>query len=128
MQALAAELRLPPLVCRLLLVRGHATVEPAKEFLRPRLERLHSPHSLPDAAVAVERLVRAVRDAETVLIHGDYDVDGICATTLLTRSLRYFGAKPVPFIPRRLEDGYDLSAFGRLFTRADSWAMRSLPC
>jgi len=84
-QALAAELRLPALVCRLLLVRGHATVEPAKEFLRPRLERLHSPHSLPDAAVAVDRLVRAVRDAVTVLIHGDYDVDGICATTLLTR-------------------------------------------
>jgi len=111
-QALAAELRLPPLVCRLLLVRGHATVEPAKEFLRPRLERLHSPHSLPDAAVAVERLVRAVRDAETVLIHGDYDVDGICATTLLTRSLRYFGARPVPFIPRRLQDGYDLSEAG----------------
>ena len=112
MQALAAELRLPPLICRLLLVRGHATVEPAKEFLRPRLERLHSPHSLPDAAVAVERLVRAVRDAETVLIHGDYDVDGICATTLLTRSLRYFGARPVPFIPRRLQDGYDLSEAG----------------
>ena len=112
MQALAAELRLPPLICRLLLVRGHATVEPAKEFLRPRLERLHSPHSLPDAAVAVDRLVRAVREAETVLIHGDYDVDGICATTLLTRSLRYFGARPVPFIPRRLQDGYDLSEAG----------------
>ena len=112
MQALAAELRLPPLVCHLLLVRGHTTVEPAKEFLRPRLERLHSPHSLPDAAVAVDRLVRAVRDAETVLIHGDYDVDGICATTLLTRSLRYFGARPVPFIPRRLQDGYDLSEAG----------------
>jgi single-stranded-DNA-specific exonuclease len=111
-QALAAELRLPPLVCRLLLVRGHRAVEPAKEFLRPRLERLHSPHSLPDAAVAVERLARAVRDTETVLIHGDYDVDGICATTILTRSLRYFGARPVPFIPRRLQDGYDLSEAG----------------
>jgi len=111
-QALAAELRLPPLVCRLLLARGYSAVEPAKEFLRPRLERLHSPHSLPDAAVAVERLARAVRDAETVLVHGDYDVDGICATTILTRSLRYFGARPVPFIPRRLQDGYDLSEAG----------------
>jgi single-stranded-DNA-specific exonuclease len=111
-QALSDELHLPPIVCRLLLVRGFSAVEPAKEFLRPRLERLHSPHSLPDAEAAVERLVRASRDGETVLIHGDYDVDGICATTLLTRSLRYFGAKPVPFIPRRLEDGYDLSEAG----------------
>jgi single-stranded-DNA-specific exonuclease len=100
------------MVCRLLLVRGYSAVEPVKEFLRPRLDRLHSPHGLPDAGAAVERLVRAVRDAETVLIHGDYDVDGICATTLLTRSLRYFGARAVPFIPRRLEDGYDLSDAG----------------
>ncbi len=112
MQALAAELHLPPLVCRLLLVRGYSAIEPAKQFLRQRLERLHSPQDLPDAGVAVERLERAVRDAETVLVHGDYDVDGICATTLLTRSLRYFGARPVPFIPRRLEDGYDLSDAG----------------
>ena len=112
MQSLAAELHLPPLVCRLLLVRGYASIEPAKEFLRPRLQRLHSPHGLPDAGLAVERLMRAVRDSETVMIHGDYDVDGICATTLLTRSLRYFGARPVPFIPRRLEDGYDLSDAG----------------
>ena len=112
MLALAAELHLPALVCRLLLVRGYSAIEPAKDFLRPRLQRLHSPHGLPDAEVAVERLVRAVRDAETVLVHGDYDVDGICSTTLLTRSLRYFGARPVPFIPRRLEDGYDLSDAG----------------
>ena len=112
MQALAAELHLPPLVCRLLLARGYSAVEPAKEFLRPRLERMHSALTLPDAAVALDRLARASRDGETVLIHGDYDVDGICATTLLTRSLRYFGAKPVPFIPRRLEDGYDLSDAG----------------
>ena len=110
--ALAAELHLPPLVCRLLLARGYSQIEPVKQFLRPRLDRLHSPNDLPDAAVAVDRLVRAVREAETVLVHGDYDVDGICATTLLTRSLRYFGARPVPFIPRRLEDGYDLSEAG----------------
>jgi len=109
---------LPPLVCRLLLVRGYSATEPVKDFLRPRLQRLHSPHGLPDAAVAVERLERAVRGAETVLIHGDYDVDGICATTLLTRSLRYFGARPVPFIPRRLEDGYDLSDAGVRAARA----------
>jgi len=111
-QSLAAELHLPPLVCRLLLARGYTAIQPAKEFLRPRLERLHSPHGLPDASVALDRLEQAVKNKETVLIHGDYDVDGICSTTLLTRSLRYFGAKPVPFIPRRLEDGYDLSDAG----------------
>src|SRR4029079_657311 len=57
-------------------------------------------------------LARAVERRETVMIHGDYDVDGICSTTLLTRALRHFGANAIPFIPRRLQDGYDLSDAG----------------
>jgi single-stranded-DNA-specific exonuclease len=61
---------------------------------------------------AVERLARAVRDQELVFIHGDYDVDGISSTTLLTRAIRVLGGKAMPFIPRRLEDGYDLSDAG----------------
>jgi single-stranded-DNA-specific exonuclease len=61
---------------------------------------------------AVERLVRALRDQETILIHGDYDVDGICSTTLMVRTLRTLGGKPVPFIPNRMRDGYDLTAAG----------------
>ena len=62
---------------------------------------------------AVERLVRAIRGGETILVHGDYDVDGISSTTLMTRTLRTLGAaKVVPFIPRRLEDGYDLGPAG----------------
>ena len=61
---------------------------------------------------AVDRLARACDAGETVLIHGDYDVDGICSTTIMIRTLREFGAKPVPFIPRRIEDGYDLGQAG----------------
>src|SRR5687768_7295608 len=61
---------------------------------------------------AVERLARAVRDKELVFVHGDYDVDGICSTTLLIRAIRAFGGEATPFIPRRIEDGYDLSDAG----------------
>ena len=57
-------------------------------------------------------LERAIRDSEQILIHGDYDVDGMCSTTLLTRTLRMLGASVIPFIPRRIEDGYDLGAAG----------------
>lgn len=46
------------------------------------------------------------------MIHGDYDVDGMCSTTLLLRAIRLFGGRAVPFIPRRIEDGYDLSMAG----------------
>ena len=109
---LAAELRLPESICRLLLARGHDSPDAAKRFLRPRLEQLHEADRMLSLDVAVERLVRAVRGGETILVHGDYDVDGICSTTLVTRALRSFGATVVPFIPRRLEDGYDLTEAG----------------
>ena len=109
---LAEELHLPPVVCRLLLARDHGTTASAKKFLRPRLEQLHEPSGLLGLDRAVGRLVRAVRSGETILVHGDYDVDGICSTTLLIRAIGAFGGRAVPFIPRRIEDGYDLSVAG----------------
>lgn len=112
MKDLAAALSLPEIVCRLLLIRGYVSAEEAKLFLRPRLGRLHDPLNLLSMDKAVERLSRAVRDQELVFIHGDYDVDGICSTTLLTRAVRGLGGKAMPFIPRRIEDGYDLGDAG----------------
>jgi single-stranded-DNA-specific exonuclease len=109
---LAAALSLPEIVCRLLLIRGYVSAEDAKLFLRPKLDRLHDPFSFLSMDKAVDRLARAVRDQEVVFIHGDYDVDGICSTTLLTRTIRGLGGKAMPFIPRRIEDGYDLSDAG----------------
>lgn len=110
--ALAAELLLPLPLCRLLLARGHADPDSAKLFLRPRLERLHDPYSMLTLDRAVERLAGAVRAGEMVFVHGDYDVDGMCSTTLLVRTIRGLGGRATPFVPRRLEDGYDLSDAG----------------
>ena len=110
--ALAGELRLPESVCRLLLRRGHASASAAREFLRPRLDQLHAPGAMRDLDRAVERLRLAIERGETVLVHGDYDVDGICSTTLVTRTVRALGGRAVPFIPRRVEDGYDLTQAG----------------
>ncbi len=109
---LAAALSLPEIVSRLLLIRGYVSAEDAKLFLRPRLERLHDPFEFLSMDKAVDRLARAVRDQELVFIHGDYDVDGISSTTLLTRAIRGLGGQAMPFIPRRIEDGYDLSDAG----------------
>lgn len=111
-RALMEGLSLPEIVCRLLLIRGHVTAEDAKLFLRPKLDRLHDPLMFLSMDKAVERLARAVRDKELVFIHGDYDVDGICSTTILTRVIRGLGGNAMPFIPRRIEDGYDLSDAG----------------
>ena len=109
--ALCRELNLPPLVCRLLASRGFRDVESAKRYLRPRLEHLHDPSTLGDLDRAVDRIVRGIRDREKFLVHGDYDVDGICSTTILVRTLRWLGGEAIPFIPHR-SDGYDLTAAG----------------
>jgi single-stranded-DNA-specific exonuclease len=89
-----------------------AEPEEAKRFLRPLLDHLHDPALLADAPEAAERVARAVRGGETILVHGDYDVDGVCATALLTRWLRELGGDVVPFVPHRVRDGYDFGAAG----------------
>ncbi|MEO8623285.1 MAG: single-stranded-DNA-specific exonuclease RecJ, partial [bacterium] len=95
-----------------LALRGHSPADTAKRYLRPRLDQLLPPEQMLDMGRAVDRLVKAIRDGETILIHGDYDVDGMCSTTLMTRALRLLGATVVPFIPQRLVDGYDLTDAG----------------
>ncbi len=110
-EGLRAELNLSDVACRLLAIRGHTAGEAAKRYLRPRLDQVEE-GGLLDLDVAIERLTRAARRAETVMVHGDYDVDGMTSTTILVRTLESIGAKPVPFIPRRATDGYDLTNAG----------------
>ena len=112
------ELHVPAAICRLLAARGYGAPDRAKAYLRPRLDQLADPNCLKDLDRAVERLVRALRDNETILVHGDYDVDGICSTTLMLQTLRTLGGNPVAFIPRRLQDGYDLTMAGVNAARA----------
>jgi len=109
---LQQELHLPAAICRLIAVRGFDQPNDAKEFLRPRLDQLDEPNCLTDMDRAVDRLVRSLRENETILVHGDYDVDGICSTTLMVRTLRILGGNAIPFIPNRMTDGYDLTDAG----------------
>ncbi|HUE96412.1 MAG TPA: DHH family phosphoesterase, partial [Longimicrobiaceae bacterium] len=111
-ERLAADLRLPLPLCRILAQRGFDVPEAAKRFLRPRREHLHSHSALAGIEEAGERLARAVRSGEMILVHGDYDVDGVCGTALLTRALTMMGAAVTPFVPHRLEHGYDLTSPG----------------
>jgi single-stranded-DNA-specific exonuclease len=110
--ALVASLGVPPAVARLLVLRGHADEAAARQFMKPRLDALHDPLLLADIGPAVERLQRAIRTGELILVHGDYDVDGICAAALYTRTLRALGARVEPFVPHRMTDGYDLGHAG----------------
>jgi single-stranded-DNA-specific exonuclease len=115
---LEAALRLPDTVCAVLAAREVTDPEQAKDFLRPRLDHLHDPEHLADGDAAADRIHGAISRGETILVHGDYDVDGICAAALLTRYLRSLGGVVVPFVPHRLEDGYDFGEGG--LRRAES--------
>jgi single-stranded-DNA-specific exonuclease len=110
--ALAGELGVPLPLAALLVQRGHGSLDAARRFLRPALADLADPHLLMGLDRAVDVIAAAVRAGQGILIHGDYDVDGQCATALLTRALRAAGARVTPFVPHRLRDGYDFGPAG----------------
>jgi single-stranded-DNA-specific exonuclease len=107
---LARQLNVPPLVARLLLLRGIETPEAADRFLNPSLSHLHDPYLMAGMKTAVERLRSAVERGEKILIYGDYDVDGTMAVVVLLTALRSLGAKVDAHIPHRLTDGYGMRA------------------
>jgi len=111
-RALAEALSLPATLAALLVQRGLGAPEAARGFLRPALDALSDPYRLAGMDQAVAAITRAVEQRETILVHGDYDVDGQCGTALLTRALRAAGARVEPFVPHRLRDGYDFGPAG----------------
>lgn len=90
----------------LLVARGVTDPSAAAAHLTPRLTSLHDPAALPDMKAATARIARAIERGETVLVHGDYDVDGVTGTTLLMRLFARLGARAQWHIPNRFTDGY----------------------
>jgi single-stranded-DNA-specific exonuclease len=106
--ALAAAIKVPPVVAKLLCLRGLADPEAAERFLKPSLDHLNDPFLLAGMTQAVDRLLRAIASRERIVIHGDYDVDGVTSTVIMRRALEMLGANVAHFIPERLTDGYGL--------------------
>ncbi|MBV8075557.1 MAG: single-stranded-DNA-specific exonuclease RecJ [Planctomycetaceae bacterium] len=109
--ALSREANLSPLVAQLLLNRGIDEPRRARAFLQARLGSLHDPELLPGAAEAADRIVSALRRLKRIIIYGDYDVDGVCGTSILWACLRLAGAGDVGYyIPHRVDEGYGVNA------------------
>ena len=102
------ELALHPAVARLLVQRGISEPDDARRFLHPSLADLHDPSLLADLERAVDRLLHALANRERIVVHGDYDVDGVSATVMLRRALALLGGDVDHYIPERLTDGYGL--------------------
>ena len=90
--------------------RGVASKAEVSEFLNPKLKLLADPFLIPNMDAAVERLWKARENNERLLIYGDYDVDGVSSTALLTEMLTELGWTVQPYLPGRFDDGYGLSA------------------
>lgn len=106
---LTAVLQCHPILSALLVNRDIVDHRSAIDFLQPSLGNLRDPHNLCDIAAAVSRICQAIENNEKILVFGDYDVDGVTATCLLTEFLEEVGAMVSYYIPHRLQEGYSLN-------------------
>ena len=100
---------IPPLLAAILSARGITQPDQARRLLTPRAEPVLDPMLLRDMDRAAARVRRALETGEHLAVYGDYDVDGITSTCLLTDCLRSLGGQVTPYIPDRLEEGYGLN-------------------
>jgi single-stranded-DNA-specific exonuclease len=104
-------LRTPQLaatVAGLLVMRGISDGEAAEHFLAPALSHLHSPYLLAGAKPAIDRIEAAIENKESILIYGDYDVDGTTAIVILKTAIELCGGTAEFHVPHRIRDGYDM--------------------
>jgi len=109
---LASQVKISALLAQCLINRGFSEIAAIENFLSPRLKNLADPFLLPNMAAAVERLLRAHEQDQSLVIFGDYDVDGVTSTALLTEVLRALGWRVEFYLPNRMDEGYGLSADG----------------
>lgn len=109
---LASLLKISPLLAQCLINRGLSEPAPIQDFLHPRLKHLADPFLLPNMTAAVERLLLAHSRGESLVIFGDYDVDGVTSTALLSEVLGALRWKTNYYLPHRMDEGYGLSQDG----------------
>lgn len=102
---------LPLPIAQVLSARG-ISPEESPAFLEPRLEDLNDPFLMRDMDKAVERIITAMKESQKIMVHGDYDVDGVTSLSLLYRNLTSIGLNVIPYIPDRFTEGYGLSSQG----------------
>lgn len=106
---LSADLRVTPLTAQVLIARGYRSVDEAAVYLQPTLKHLHDPALLPGVSEAADLIVQAVKDKRRITIYGDYDVDGVTATSILWQCLKLSHATVDYYIPCRMQEGYGLN-------------------
>jgi single-stranded-DNA-specific exonuclease len=118
-QELKQELKIPEEIAYLLIQRGITNYNSAKAYFRPSWEQLHDPFTMAGMQQAVERLQQAIESQESVMVFGDYDVDGTTAVALVTSYLTHYLDCILPYIPDRYTEGYGISKKGIAHAKAE---------
>ena len=108
-EQLSKELNVDKVISSMLIKRGIKTFNQAKDFFRPNIEQLHDPFLMKDMNKAVNRILQAIENKESIMIFGDYDVDGTSSVALLSSFLNDIGANISTYIPDRNNEGYGIS-------------------
>lgn len=128
-QALQADLKIHPVLCKILVQRGIETYEKARNFFRPSLDDLHSPWLMKDMEKAVHRVISANLNNEKILVFGDYDVDGTTAVASMFLFLQKIHHNLDFYIPHRYREGYGVSKAGIDFAKENGFSLIiSLDC
>lgn len=106
---LSNELNISPILSSMLVKRDIKTFDQAKTFFRPNYEMLHDPFLMKDMSIAVERIQKALKEKESIMIFGDYDVDGTSSVALLSLYLESLGLNVTKYLPDRKKEGYGIS-------------------
>jgi single-stranded-DNA-specific exonuclease len=122
-------LKISPVICKLLVLRGISTFDEAKAYFRPQLSALYDPFLMKDMDKAVQRIEKAIKHKEKILVYGDYDVDGTTAVAVVYRFLRNIHPHCDYYIPHRYREGYGVSKMGIDFAADNAFTLIiSLDC
>lgn len=127
---IGAACALPFPVAAALAGRGLVDTAAVKNYLTPKLVQLSDPFGLPGVAAASALIWSAIQEHQSIVVYGDYDVDGVTSTTLMARVLQELGGNVRTFLPHRLDDGYGLglAAVQRCFEDAKPQLLITVDC
>ena len=120
---LSTALQVETTLAKLLVQRGIETFDEAKDFFRPNLAKLHNPFLMKDMDLAVQRIEKAIKNGENILIYGDYDVDGTTSVSLVSSYLKTFYPNVATYIPDRYDEGYGISFKGIDFAEDNDFTL-----
>lgn len=122
-EKLGKEINVNPTLANMLINRGVESFEQAKDYFRPSLSQLHDPFLMKDMDAAVNRIEKAVKNQEKILVYGDYDVDGTTAVALMYSFLKGFYPHVDFYIPDRYKEGYGISERGVRFAAENGFSL-----